>query len=40
MGETEVGRLLKENLEQEKAALKKVQIVGKRLAEEGAKVPA
>ena len=40
MGETEVGRLLKENLEQEKAALKKVQTVGKRLAEEGAKVPA
>jgi ferritin-like metal-binding protein YciE len=40
MGETEVVRLLKENLEQEKAALKKVQIVGKRLAEEGAKAPA
>jgi ferritin-like metal-binding protein YciE len=40
MGETEVVRLLNENLEQEKAALKKVQIVGKRLAEEGIKAPA
>jgi ferritin-like metal-binding protein YciE len=40
MGETEVVRLLNENLEQEKAALKKVQIVGKRLAEEGVKAPA
>ena len=40
MGEDEVARLLNENLEQEKAALKKVQTVGKRLAEEGAKAPA
>jgi ferritin-like metal-binding protein YciE len=40
MGEAEVVRLLKENLEQEKTALEKVQMVGKRLAEEGAKTPA
>ncbi len=37
MGETEVAELLTENLEQEKAALEKLQSIGKRLAEEGAK---
>ena len=40
MGETEVVRLLNENLEQEKAALQKVRTVGKRLAQEGAKATA
>ena len=40
MGETEVVRLLNENLEQEKTALEKVQMIGTRLAEEGAKAPA
>ncbi len=40
MGESEVARLLGENLEQEKAALEKVQTVGKRLAEDGAKATA
>ena len=37
MGETEVVELLSENLEQEKAALEKLQTIGKRLAKEGAK---
>jgi ferritin-like metal-binding protein YciE len=36
MGETEVVQLLTENLEQEKAALEKLQTIGKRLAKEGA----
>ena len=36
MGETEIVGLLTENLEQEKAALDKVQSVGKRLAQQGA----
>ena len=36
MGEDEVASLLKENLEQEKAALTKVQTIGKRLANDGA----
>ena len=40
MGEDEVARLLNENLEQEKAALTKVQTIGKRLAEDGAKATA
>ena len=40
MGEDEVARLLNQNLEQEKAALTKVQAVGKRLAEDGAKATA
>ena len=40
MGEDEVARLLNENLEQEKAALAKVQTIGKRLAEDGAKATA
>ena len=40
MGETEVARLLNENLEQEKAALENVQAIGKRLAEAGAKATA
>ena len=36
MGEDEVATLLSQNLEQEKAALTKVQSIGKRLAEDGA----
>ena len=36
MGEDEVVSLLNQNLEQEKAALTKVQSIGKRLAEDGA----
>ena len=36
MGETKIVGLLTENLEQEKAALEKVQAVGKRLAQQGA----
>lgn len=35
-GEDEVVRLLTENLEQEKKALRKLQTIGKRLAEQGA----
>ena len=35
-GEDEVARLLTENLEQEKQALRKLQTIGKRLAEQGA----
>ena len=34
-GEDEVARLLSENLEQEKQALRKLQTIGKRLAEQG-----
>ncbi len=37
MGETEVVQLLSENLDQEKQALEKLKMIGKRLAEEGAK---
>ena len=37
MGETEVVELLTQNLEQEKVALEKLQTIGKRLAQEGAK---
>ena len=37
MGETEIVDLLSENLEQERNALQKVQTVGKRLAQAGAK---
>ena len=37
MGETEVVELLTENLDQEKAALEKLQTIGTRLAREGAK---
>jgi ferritin-like metal-binding protein YciE len=37
MGETEVVELLTENLEQEKTALEKLNTIGKRLAEDGAK---
>ena len=37
MGETEVVELLTENLDQEKAALEKLQTIGRRLAREGAK---
>ena len=37
MGETEVADLLGRNLEQEKTALEKVQTIGKRLAQAGAK---
>ena len=40
MGEDEVAGLLSENLEQEKAALRKMQTIGKRLAEVGAKAAA
>ena len=40
MGEDEVARLLSENLEQEKEALGKMQEIGKRLAQDGAKVAA
>ena len=37
MGEQKVAGLLSENLEQEKEALRRLQAVGKRLAEDGAK---
>jgi ferritin-like metal-binding protein YciE len=37
MGETQVVELLTQNLEQEKAALEKLQTIGKRLAKEGAR---
>ena len=37
MGETKVASLLTENLQQEQEALRKLQVIGKRLAEEGAK---
>jgi len=37
MGETEVAGLLTENLEQEKVALEKLQTIGKRLAQTGAR---
>ena len=40
MGEEEVAELLNENLEDEKAALRKIQNIGKRLAEVGAKATA
>lgn len=40
MGEDEVARLLGENLEQEKVALEKIQGIGKRLAQDGAKAAA
>ena len=40
MGENEVAALLRNNLEEEKAALRKLQAVGKRLAEVGAKAAA
>ena len=40
MGEDEVARLLSENLEEEKAALRKMQTIGERLAEVGAKTAA
>ena len=40
MGEDEVARLLSENLEQERAALEKMQTIGKRLANVGAKAAA
>jgi len=40
MGEIEVARLLNENLTQEKQALRTVQTIGKRLAEDGAKAAA
>ena len=40
MGEDEVARLLSENLEQEKKALAKMQAIGKRLAEIGARATA
>jgi ferritin-like metal-binding protein YciE len=40
MGEDDVATLLRENLEQEKAALRKMQAIGKRLAEVGAKAAA
>lgn len=40
MGEGEVARLLGENLAQEKQALGKIQAIGKRLAQDGAKVAA
>jgi len=36
MGETEVAKLLTDNLEQEKTALEKLNAIGKRLAESGA----
>jgi ferritin-like metal-binding protein YciE len=39
MGEDDVASLLNENLEQEKAALAKMQTIGKRLAKAGAKTP-
>jgi ferritin-like metal-binding protein YciE len=40
MGEDEIVQLLNENLEQEKQALRKLQMIGKRLAEQGAKAAA
>jgi ferritin-like metal-binding protein YciE len=40
MGEDDVASLLTENLEQEKAALSKMQAIGKRLAKDGAKTAA
>ena len=40
MGEDEVATLLRENLEEEKTALRKVQAIGKRLASVGAKAAA
>jgi ferritin-like metal-binding protein YciE len=40
MGEDDVASLLTENLEQEKAALSKMQTIGKRLAKDGAKTAA
>ena len=40
MGEDDVATLLRENLEQEKMALTKMQTIGKRLAEVGAKAAA
>ena len=40
MGEGDVATLLRENLEEEKAALQKMQAIGKRLAEVGAKAAA
>jgi ferritin-like metal-binding protein YciE len=40
MGEDEVARLLSKNLEEEKTALRKLQSIGKRLAEVGAKATA
>ena len=36
MGETDVAELLKENLEQERSALEKLQMIGKRLAQASA----
>jgi len=40
MGEDDVASLLTKNLEQEKAALSKMQTIGKRLAKDGAKTAA
>jgi ferritin-like metal-binding protein YciE len=40
MGEDEVARLLSENLEEERAALRKMQAIGRRLAELGTKTTA
>ena len=40
MGEDEVAKLPSKNLEEEKTALKKMQTIGKRLAEVGAKATA
>jgi ferritin-like metal-binding protein YciE len=40
MGEDDVASLLNKNLEQERAALAKMQRIGKRLAKNGAKTPA
>ncbi len=40
MGEDDVAGLLNENLEQEKAALRKMQTIGKRLAQDGARTTA
>jgi ferritin-like metal-binding protein YciE len=40
MGEDDVASLLNKNLKQEKAALAKMQTIGKRLAKSGAKTPA
>ena len=40
MGEDEVAKLLTENLDDEKAALRKIQNIGKRLAEVGAQAAA
>ena len=40
MGENEVVTLLSQNLEEEKTALRKMQTIGKRLAEVGAKTAA